>query len=354
MKKITKILHITSVTSANSNGVATAVSNYLDYEGKIVNVAVLNLEDDIDFKGLSYNVSDYKNISSLPDGFDLPDLVIFNEVYKPGYLKLYKECIRRNIPYVIIPHGCLVKKAQDRKKLKKIFGNLLFFNKFIKKSLAVQYLNKNEIENSIVKNHRYVISGNGINIQKKKNKYTNKDFIYIGRYDIDHKGLDLVVKTVLCNKDWFINNKLRIYLYGPKLGDDYKKIEKIIKGSDLFDVIVLNDALYEDKKNERLLNAYVFVQTSRYEGQPMSVMEALSYGLPCIVTYNTSFGYYVNANKCGIGIDFDEDQLFVAIKKLYEDEKFRNICAENTKIIEDDYSWSRVTTECLKQYEALL
>ena len=354
MKKITKILHITSVTTSKSNGVATAVSNYLNYEKNLANVAVFNLEDNVDFEGFSYNFSGYKSVSSLPDGFDSPDLVIFNEVYKPRYLRLYKECIRRNIPYVIIPHGCLAKKAQNRKKLKKIFGNLLFFNRFIKKSLVVQYLNDNEFDNSIAKEHRYIISGNGISLKEKKNKYTNKDFVYIGRYDIDHKGLDLITGTVLDNRDWFINNGIKIYLYGPDLSDDYTKLEKIINENGIFDIIILNGALYGNEKNRRLLNSYVFIQTSRYEGQPMGIMEALSFGLPCIVTDGTSFKQYVNSNKCGIGIDFDKKHLFDAIKKIYDDDNFRDICSKNTVAIEMDYEWEKVIADCLKRYEALL
>ena len=45
--------------------------------------------------------------------------------------------------------------------------------------------------------------------------------------------------------------------------------------------------LYEEKKEEFLNGCRIMVLTSRYEGFPMTVLEALSHGNPCIVTPGT-------------------------------------------------------------------
>ena len=120
------------------------------------------------------------------------------------------------------------------------------------------------------------------------------------------------------------------------------------------EIIILNDAVYGDEKKKILSNAYAFIQPSRWEGQPMGLLEALSFGLPCIVTFGTSFGEYINNNRCGIGINFDQKELFGAIKKIFDDVEFRNECAKNTKIANDDYGWESVTRKCLMQYEGLI
>ena len=62
-----------------------------------------------------YNGTDYATISELPEPFNNPDLVVFEEVYKLEYIKLYNECLRKKIPYVVIPHGCLVEIEQRNK-----------------------------------------------------------------------------------------------------------------------------------------------------------------------------------------------------------------------------------------------
>ena len=86
----------------------------------------------------------------------------------------------------------------------------------------------------------------------------------------------------------------------------------------------------------------------------MGILEALSYGLPCIVTYGTTFGEYVNDNNCGIGIKFDCKELFGAIRKMFENKRFRDECAKNTVVIEQNYNWDHVAKKCLACYEELL
>ena len=248
----------------------------------------------------------------------------------------------------------MTKKSQNHNKLKKIIANILFFNAFIKQSLAIQYLNQLEKNDSIIKKHQFIISGNGIYICKEKNRSNNKNFIFIGRYDIRVKGLDLIVDTVSKYKDWFEKNNVKIQLYGRNTGNGYDKLKKMINKNNISNVLILNDAIYGENKKNLLLDSYGFIQVSRHEGQPMGILEALSYGVPCIVTYETSFGDYVNNNQCGIGISFNVEELFNSIKKLAEDEEYRNECSENSIIIEKDYNWETVIEKCLKEYEELL
>ena len=352
------ILHIVSVKNPNGNGVISAVDEYVKYESKENKVAIYNIgnsiNNNIDSKSKIFSFSEFSNIKQLPSPFNKPDLIVFNEVYKIKYIDLYKECKKREIPYIIIPHGCLVKRAQNSKKIKKMFANIVLFNGFINNSLAIQYLNTDEMKNSVFKNHKYIISGNGIQVTEEKNNYVNKDFIYIGRYDYKIKGLDLIIKTIKENKKWFINNKVVVQLYGRNCGNSFETIKKMIYKNGIENIMILNNAIYNDQKRQVLLNSYAFIQVSRHEGQPMGIMEALSYGLPCIVTYGTSFGNYVNENNCGIGINFDSNELFLAIKKIYEDEKIRNQYAFNSKIIEKDYDWNIVIEKCVKKYRDLL
>lgn len=350
-----KLLHITSITNPKGNGVATAVINYLKYESKYAKVALYNMESNLNIENIkNYNLSKYNKLKNVIEDFSKPDLVIFNEIYKMEYLKIYKECLKYNIPYVIIPHGCLIKTAQRKKLFKKIVANYLFFNNFIKNAKALQFLNKNEKDNSIFNNKEYIISGNGIEIPSVFNKYTNKNFIYIGRYDLKVKGLDLLIKTCANNKEWFLTKNIKIKMYGRKSGKGFNKILNDISKYGLGNIIDVMDPVYNKEKEEILLTSYCFIQVSRHEGQPLGIMEALSYGLPCIVTYGTSFGEYVNKNNCGIGINFSEKELFEAIKKMYNDVNFRKSCSHNSNIVNIDFESNSIILELLKKYNNII
>ncbi len=352
-----KLLHITSVTNPRGNGVAVAVENYFKYEKKIVDVAIYNLEKNIIDNDMSFNYSKYKTISSLPEGFNKPDLVIFNEVYKINYISLYKECIKNNIKYIIIPHGCLMKESQNKHKIKKCIANILLFNRFIKQSFAIQFLNKNEKKNSKFSSHRSIISGNGISRPSYINNFkgNSKNIIYIGRYEIYHKGLDLIINVCEKYKAWFDDNNVKVLLYGRDSGNNLKKLKKMIKDKNVNSIVTVNGPIFNKEKEEALKNAYCFIQCSRSEGQPMGIIEALSVGLPCVVTYGTNVGDYISKNKCGLASNLEIDEIFKNIKIIISNEKMRNKMSENAKnYTKKDLYWDVVIKKCIEQYNNMI
>lgn len=353
-----RILHITSIAHPDGNGVAVAVKKYVGYENKEVDVALYNVEGDlVETSCINYNYKDYKSICDLPTPFCNPDIVVFNEVYKPKYIKLYKECLKNNIKYVIIPHGCLVQASQNKRKLKKLLGNVLLFNKFIRNASAIQFLNNTEKENTKLKYKKAIIAGNGVNEPSYKNNSdgNNKDLVFIGRYEINHKGLDLLVD--ICNKyrNWFKEKNIRIQLYGRDSGNNLTALKELIAKNNVSGILKINGPVYNDDKKKVLGNAYAFIQTSRFEGQPMGIIEALSIGLPCVVTYGTYIGDFIEENNCGIASDFDVDLVFNSIKKICEDEELRNSMADNAyKKTIKEFNWKTVINKTIKEYKEIL
>ena len=349
------ILHIVDVKDTKSNGVAVAVSNYVKFENKKTNVAIYNLDAIVGGSYNNFSYEKYKRIEELPSPFNKPDLVIFNEIYKPKYIKLYKECIKLHIKYVIIPHGSLVKEAQKKSKIKKIIGNFFLFNRFIYKANAIQFLNEDEMNQSNFKYKKSLISSNGIDINKDiKNIPDGKRFVYIGRYSIHVKGLDLLVAVCEKYKDYFEDNKIDFYLYGSDSENGLFKLKQLVKEKKLEKVIKINNPVFDKEKVDVLKKSYAFIQLSRHEGQPMGVIEALSYGVPCIVTYNTSFVEYVDKYKCGYGCNFDVDDVFQKIT-LILNETDRNILSKNaTLCINRDFNNEIIIKKLLKEYKVIV
>lgn len=351
-----KILHIMKVRRVECNGVATSVLSQLKYENKIEEVALFDLNNNVidEYEYPVFNIKKYSTISSLPNNWNKPDLVIFNEIYKKEYLFLYKECLKNNIPYIIIPHGGLVKKAQHTKFLKKKLANIFLFNKFIKKARAIQFLNNQEKDSCTFKVNKYIISGNGIEINNIKHNQSKKNnIVFIGRLSYYTKGLDLLIKAVNSISEHLKNNKIKINLYGNTYEKDLKKIEKLINKYNLKDIIIINKPIFNKEKTQVLKNASVFIQTSRHEGQPMGIIEALSYGVPCIVTYQTSFGSFVNDHNCGIGVNCNYKEIANAIINIFDmrlDEMSNN--AKNC--VKREYDWNIISQKCLKEYEVIL
>ena len=65
------------------------------------------------------------------------------------------------------------------------------------------------------------------------------------------------------------------------------------------DLVELHEAIDGSEKEAELLSADVFIQTSRSEGMSMGILEALSYGVPCLVTRGTNLGEIIEQYDAG-------------------------------------------------------
>ena len=78
-----------------------------------------------------------------------------------------------------------------------------------------------------------------------------------------------------------------LYIIGD--GEEKDNIEKFIKEKKLENRIIMTGYLNREEQKEYILKTSVFAMTSISEGLPMVLLEAMSYGLPCIA-YKTESG----------------------------------------------------------------
>ena len=350
------ILHFIDVENIEGNGVAVAVKSYLKIENEGNSVAIFDMCSHFNMDNIeTFYYTKYKKIADLPKPYNKPDIVVFNEIYKTKYLGFYKECLKSKIPYIIIPHGSLVRMAQKKHRIKKILGNHLFFCDFINKANAIQFLSENEKNETKFKYKKSIIISNGVFVDEQNcNKPANNDLIYIGRYDINVKGLDLLIKTCGKYRKWFLDNDIKIQLYGRTTGKGTKTIDNlkyIISKYRTENIVQINDAIYGKEKEKLIKKSYAFIQTSRHEGQPMGIIEALSLGVPCIVTEGTGFSDILNKNKCGFGVHFDADELFEAIKEIQTNFLLRNEMSDNAyNVAKENYDWNNIKKKIITEY----
>lgn len=75
----------------------------------------------------------------------------------------------------------------------------------------------------------------------------------------------------------------------------------------------------------------IYVQPSRHEGYCITLSEAKCFENPIITTNFTGAGEQIVNNQTGIVIDFGEQQLYTAIKRLLDNEILRNTIKKNLK-----------------------
>lgn len=324
-----------------------------------VNLTNVNFCEEIDSN--FYNFIPFRKfkIEKLPKPFCNPDLVVFEEFFKIECCLIAKKLRNKNIPYVIVPRCQMTKKYFENKKLKKKIASLLLFSKFAKGASSVQFLSNQELEDSIFyyTGNKNIIP-NGIDIPNEKRisiKNNKIQFTFIGRYSIWQKGLDLLIIAISKISNELRKNNVKFCLYGPDERTGSKdKIKQLVDKYNVSDLIDVNGPVFGKDKVNVLKNTTIFIHTSRFEGMPMAVLEALSYSIPCFVTQGSNMREVIEKYEAGWGCNttiYDiEKQLLNAINDISLIEKK----GENALKLAKKYSWNYISKESSIWYKKII
>ncbi|WP_175615720.1 glycosyltransferase [Piscibacillus halophilus] len=363
------VLHIAALSFNKASGLTTSVPALLTAQNRQNNVnagLVISKGEKPENWNTEFPVFQFKkdffkiSLEDLEKPFNQPDLVVFHSTYFPIHAKFAKTLNKKAIPYIIVPRGGMTKNSQNIKPVKKMMGNKLFFNKMVKDALAIHCLTRGECEESRHWGKETFIVGNGMNLPIKyaqKDYKTREQFIFtfIGRLDPYHKGLDILIEgCALAYKDLERENCV-IRIYGPDKQGSVKDLNQKIKEYNLERLIRISPPTFDKEKEDVLQNTHVFIHTSRFEGHPMSVLEALSYGIPCLLTPGTNISQEVSKAGAGWEVQLSPESVAEGIKTvLTNKDKIDEMSKNARELVLNDYSWDKVALNTIHYYSKLL
>lgn len=274
-----------------------------------------------------------KQIETILKTFE-PDCIVVTDNGLKGYL--FKYIIKTSIPVYIEIHGSKYNFQKDSKK--NVLNSLIFklhvflrqkgINKF-NKAIFLSEESKSEWEiddYEVIPNSSWIKTTEFCSCENKK-------VICIARNSYE-KGLDRLFhiwKSVTDKKpDW------ELLVYSEKEG--YFDLDSLILKNDLSkNVRILN---FERNILNSYLQSSIYLMTSRDEGMPMVLIEAMSVGLP-IIAFDCPIGpkSLIKNNENGFLInDNDLDEFVSKTIQLIEDKQQRKEFGKNSYELSKKYN----------------
>ncbi|MBQ2961894.1 glycosyltransferase [Methanobrevibacter sp.] len=277
---------------------------------------------------------------------------------------------KNNIPYIVQAHGSVLPFFQ-KEGLKNLFDKVFGFRILHNAScvFALTEVEKEQYLKMGVEEERIEIVPLGINLVEYedlpafgrfRSKFNIEDdeklILFVGRIH-EIKGLDLLMDSFndLINglRDDAKDEKIKLAIVGPD--DGYlSRLEEKIKDYSLEEKVIITGPLYNEEKQEALVDCDLFVMPSRYESFTTSGLEAMACSKPLVLTKNNHIHDWVDGNV-GLACDDDKDSLREAIQAVLFDKNLSRTFGENgKKLVVEKYNWDIINNQILEIYRKFL
>jgi glycosyltransferase involved in cell wall biosynthesis len=267
-----------------------------------------------------YNKSYFKKIYFVKNIFknhflDKPTIIHHHGLWQYPMVSSYLYSKKRNLPFILSPHGMLEPwSLKQNKTLKKIAG-LIYQDDIIRNSKFIHATSIMEAINikNLGFNNKIAVIPNGINtsiynVNKPKNYiYDTKNILFLSRIH-EKKGIELLIEA-FSFLDYNLIDNYNIQIIGQGERDYIKFLNKLIKSKGLVHKIIISEPVYGDQKIKLLQDAYILILPSYSENFGNVIAESISCGTPVITTNKTPWEI-LNKTNSGWCIDIGVDPLF--------------------------------------------
>ena len=352
-----KILHISFSYDFTDGGITTVVKEIIKEQEKA------NLS--VEWLASNYYISNLGKKEFLKKIYEInPSIIHLHGLWRM-HTRVTKNFVRMGIPYVITPHGMLDHWALRQSMIKKIISWRLWEKYAFDNCAFVQALCDSELKTirKINSSWKSFVIPNGITYPNKYN-LTSRDrpkcwenklppnakvLLFIGRFH-KKKGINELIKAweiimkSKCSQNW--------WLCFVGLGD-----LRILNNKDFMKShkrVLVSEPVFDLEKEKVFKNSSAFILPSFSEGLPMAVLEAMSYGIPCLISENCNLH---EAIKIGAAIETNPtvENLVESLKILFKMDmvKRSQISDLAYKYISVNHNWSKITYQTKELYSSI-
>lgn len=237
-----------------------------------------------------YGVGSLRGLSGKLASLAKPDLVVIHQIYTFSTLIGYIYAKRNGIPYVVKPHGSLTKYHESDSRLIKALAKWFLISKILREADAIIVTCESERAdlNPPLQAKAYKLNYGAVkhqavyeSVQRLSVGSQNPHIVFSGRFD-KKKNLPLVIQAMPFVLEKYPN--LILDIAGSGTANEVKLLQRLVTSLKLEGNVQFHGWVDASKMSEIFSSARLLVLPSQNENFAIVVAEALSAGVPCVIS----------------------------------------------------------------------
>ena len=272
--------------------------------------------------------------------------VHFHSVFIPEFPAISRWLKNHGFAYGVTPHNGYAPGVFRKNPWKKRFYVALREAKYLRNAAWIQVVGQTEIQDirRIAPQARLVPIPNGQTLleahpEPLPNQVQRPLIVFCGRLHTQSKGLDFLIDGFAAYKAKGGSGELWV------IGDGENRAELVRQAAQRgaqAQIHFLGVKTGEDKLN-LVASCDAFIHSSRWEGLPMTCLEAAALGRPLLVSSETNLGEYIERSGAGLVLDETSaagvERALDRAQHLYECHELEKMGENARSMIAKEFSW---------------
>ncbi|MEL6864885.1 MAG: glycosyltransferase [Bacteroidota bacterium] len=298
-----------------------------------------------------------EELAAAIDQLPLEAIVHIHGTFIPVFFRIAQRLKKRQIGYVHSSHGAFSPIAMQKNAWMKKLYFYCFERHNLLNAKAVHIFGKTaftHLDQLLPKAPKFLLP-NGQDFNKLPAVFPRTQqqlvFGFCGRIKMQVKGLDLLMEGF--HQYLLEGGTGQLRIIGD--GQDMSALQKLVQDLGIQDEVLFYGAKYGDEKYELLADMDVFVHPSRTEGFPLSVVEATSMGLVCLVSEATNTADYIRHYNAGIALEKNEAthiaKAMQTLEQAFKVNRLEDQRDNALRLSRAEFDWEVIAEKLIRVYE---
>jgi glycosyltransferase involved in cell wall biosynthesis len=230
------------------------------------------------------------------------DVLVLHSTYVPGNVAAAWAARTCGVPYLVVPHGGYDARSRARRGARKWLWKPVE-RRLLERALAVHLFFESEQSDAaqVAPAARWLVAPTGFEMPAATWDGGSGGYLaWLGRYDVQHKGLDLLVDA-MAHVTKAAGPPLRLHGKPSENGLDDVRALAAVRG--VSGVVSVGGPVIGGAKEAFLREAAAYVHPSRWEAYSLALVEALAHGVPAVVSSSCAIAADLRQADAAVVVD---------------------------------------------------